>query len=64
MFSGIVSSIDFYIVGPNLVSSLMSSFIRKLPYSILVKYMHLSNLIFNFFVSFVTSVANFSYTSL
>jgi hypothetical protein len=42
-FSGIVSSIDTCIVGANLVSSLMSSFIQKLPYSILVEYMHLSN---------------------
>jgi hypothetical protein len=46
-FSGIVSSTDYSIVGANLVSSLMSSFIRKSLYSIFVEYMYLSNLIFN-----------------
>jgi hypothetical protein len=51
MFSGIVSLINFCIIGANLVSFLMSSFIQKSPYSILVEYMHLSNLIFNFLSS-------------
>jgi hypothetical protein len=35
MFSGIVLSIDYCTVGANLMSSLMSTFIRKPPYLIL-----------------------------
>jgi hypothetical protein len=42
MFLGIVSKIDSYIVGANLVSTSLSFFIRKSPYSILVEYTYLS----------------------
>jgi hypothetical protein len=37
MFSGTVSLIDCCLVGANLIPSLMSSFIRKSPYSILCR---------------------------
>jgi hypothetical protein len=46
MFLGIVSSIDFCTVGANPVFSLLSPVIQKSPFSILIEYMHLSNLIF------------------
>jgi hypothetical protein len=63
MFSGIVSSIDTCIVGANLVS-----FFDVILYSELAIFdtrrVYASvELIFDFFVFFVTSVAKFSYTS-
>jgi hypothetical protein len=64
MFLGIVSSIDFCIVGANLVSFLMSSFIQKSPYFNTLRAYAFVEFDLSYVVSFVTSVANFDYTSL
>jgi hypothetical protein len=44
MFSDIVSKIDSCIIGANLLSTFLSFFIRKSPYSIFVEYMHMSSI--------------------
>jgi hypothetical protein len=64
MFSGIVSSIDFYIVGVNLVSSLSCPSLSEIHH---IRYL-LSTCIrrvdFRYFIFFMTLVAKFLYTSL
>jgi hypothetical protein len=61
--SGIISSIDFCIVGAILVSSMMSFFIQKSTYVNARRIYALVEFDLPHVASFMTSVVNFYYTS-